>query len=256
MTNAAQIIPAPPVSPASGSETSASVTPEPAPPVPESWSELREARDIQFEEITFMPPPPPVEREPSWLAEWLRDFFAWLGDLLSPVAGMFGDSWPVMKWVLLAILVVFIAYLIARNIGLLARRSHLPRVAESEPEWQPDRAESAALLEDADALAAAGRFDEATRMLLQRSVGQIAAAKPDWVDPSSTARELAALPALSDRARTAFAAISQRVERSLFALRSLDQSDWDAAREAYADFALAKIEAPDQQAMQSLQASP
>ena len=65
--------------------------------------------------------------------------------------------------------------------------------------------------------------------------------RPDWVEPSSTARELAALPALPDGARTAFRIIAERVERSLFALRALDRADWEAARAAYADFALARL---------------
>ena len=113
--------------------------------------------------------------------------------------------------------------------------------AAAEEEWQPEHAATLALLEDADRLAAEGRFDEATRLLLQRSVGQMAAARPDWVEPSSTARELAALPALPEAARTAFRVIAEQVERSLFALRALERSDWEAARAAYADFALARL---------------
>ena len=62
---------------------------------------------------------------------------------------------------------------------------------------------------------------------------------PGWLEPSSTAREIAALPALSQAARGAFATIAERVERSLFALRSLSADDWHAARAAYAEFALA-----------------
>ena len=95
------------------------------------------------------------------------------------------------------------------------------------------------MLDDADRLAAEGRFDEATHLLLQRSVGQIAAARPEWLEPSSTAREIAALPALPEPARHAFGVIAERVERSLFALRRLGPDDWQAARAAYADFALA-----------------
>ncbi len=251
MTQASQTLTRPSFPPAAGDDAPAPPaldTTSANPPVPESWSDLREARDIQFEEITVIPPP---SREPSWFSEWLNDVFSWLGNMLSPVAGLFGDSWPVMKWVLLALVIAFVTYLIARNVGLLARRSQVPRAAESEVEWQPTREESAALLEDADQLAAQGRFDEAVRLLLHRSVRQIAAAKPDWVEPSSTARELAALPALSERARTAFSTISGAVERSLFALRSLDASDWKQARAAYAEFALARIENAEARARQA-----
>jgi hypothetical protein len=38
--------------------------------------------------------------------------------------------------------------------------------------------------------------------------------------------------------------IASRVERSFFALRNLNADDWQAARAAYADFALARLE-PD-----------
>ena len=41
----------------------------------------------------------------------------------------------------------------------------------------------------------------------------------------------------------AFATIAERVERSLFALRTLSADDWHAARAAYADFALAAPQA-------------
>ena len=59
--------------------------------------------------------------------------------------------------------------------------------------------------------------------------------------PASTAREISVLPMLPERARSAFAAIASRVERSLFALRALDAEDWQAARAAYADFALQRF---------------
>ena len=73
---------------------------------------------------------------------------------------------------------------------------------------------------------------ETGHLLLMRSVGQIAEARPDLIDPSSTAREISALPALPAKAAHAFATIAERVERSLFALRSLSAEDWHAARAA------------------------
>ena len=115
---------------------------------------------------------------------------------------------------------------------------------EAEPEWAPDRAEAIALLEDADRLAAAGRFGEAVHLLLKRSVRHIADARPDWLMPASTAREIAMMPALPEAARQAFGTIAARVERSLFALRDLDSGDWQAAREAYAKFALERFAQP------------
>lgn len=204
----------------------------------ESWEGVRDDSDIQFAEIEIPEIPPP---EPNAFERALMAFFDFLGAILSPIGSALGAAWPVLQWVLLAAAIAFVLYLIVNMVGPLARSRRETRAAEGEPEWTPDRVESLALLEDADRLAAEGRFDEATHLLLKRSVGQIAAARPDWVEPSSTARELAALPTLSEAARGAFGAIAERVERSLFALRSLDRSDWEAARAAYANFALVRI---------------
>ncbi|RXZ65043.1 hypothetical protein ETX26_10880 [Pelagerythrobacter rhizovicinus] len=200
-------------------------------PAGTSWDAVRADDTIQFTPIDL----PERQEPPGWLTALLEA----LGDFFAPIGRALGMSWPVFKWVLLAIGVLLAGYLLWRLLApALARRK---RPADEEQAWAPDRAEALALLEDADRLAAEGRYDEATRLLLQRSVGQIAAARPDWVEPSSTARELAALTALPEAARTAFTAIAERVERSLFALRSLGAEDWQAARAAYAEFALQRL---------------
>ena len=61
--------------------------------------------------------------------------------------------------------------------------------------------------------------------------------------PARNLQEIAALPGLPDKARGAFALIAERVERAVFALSPLDAGDWQAARAAYADFALARLPA-------------
>ena len=203
-----------------------------------AWERLRDDGDLQFAPVEIPPIKPP---EPSWFEKMLARVFDFLGDLLAPVGRLLGASWWWLQWVLLAALVAFVAVLLWRMFGPGTGLRRTAAAAAPVDEWHPEAAASLALLEDADRLAAEGRFDEATRLLLQRSVGQIAAARPDWVEPSSTARELAALPALPDAARRAFAVIAERVERSLFALRALDRADWEAARAAYADFALARL---------------
>ena len=203
---------------------------------PSSWQELRSDGDIQFAPVEIPEIPP---REPTWLDNFLR----WLGEQLAPLGKLLGQSWPVMRWVLLALLIALVVYLIIRLFDPeLLRRRKRDAGEDAEDGWQPDHQAATALLEDADRLAAEGRFDEATHLLLQRSVTHISSARPDWVEPSSTARELAALTALPEAARSAFGVIAERVERSLFALRALDRSDWEAARAAYADFALTRLE--------------
>lgn len=207
---------------------------------PDGWDALRADGDIQFAPVTIPEVPPP---EPSWFDEAIRDLFVWLADLFAPLGRLLGASWWWLQWVLAAGVALFALVLLVRLLGdrLAGRGARAVKAAEEE-EWRPEVAASLALLEDADRLAAEGRFDEATRLLLQRSVSQIAAARPDWVEPSSTARELAALPALPDAARAAFGVIAGRVEASLFALKPLARPDWEAARAAYAEFALSRID--------------
>lgn len=209
---------------------------------PAGWEALRADGDVQFAPVTIPETPPP---KPGWLTELLGKLFSWLGELLAPLGDALAQSWWWLQWVLVAIVALFVVVLLVRLIdpAWLRRRNRDKAGAEATPdEWRPETHASLALLEDADRLAAEGRFDEATHLLLQRSISQISAVRPDWVEPSSTARELTALPALSDAARSAFSVIAGRVEASLFALRTLDRADWDTARAAYAEFALARLD--------------
>lgn len=199
-----------------------------------AWASLRETRDIQFAPVP--PDPPPVT--PEWLTAIGR-FLEWL---LSPLGQLLGASWG---WVEIALLigagigVVWIAWALLWPLWQERRG----RVKSAAPDWAPVREEALALLDDADKLAAEGRFDEAAHMLLKRSIGQIARARPDWLSPSSTAREIGAINALPQNARNAFAEIAGLVERARYALRVLNYADWSQAREAYVRFALERLEA-------------
>jgi hypothetical protein len=205
------------------------------------WQELRADADIQFAPLK----PPEAAETPDWLEElyeFLGRLFSPVGDAFSAIGRALGLSGQVMTWLVVAVGVAIVVFLIWRLLEPYRRRRH-SGAEQAAPAWTPDAGEAMTLLEDADRLAAEGRYDEATHLLLKRSVGQIAAARPDWLEPSSTAREIAALPELPQAARGAFAAIAERVERSLFALRSLSADDWQAARAAYAEFALAAPQA-------------
>jgi len=199
------------------------------------WEAVRAASDIQFAPL---PPPKPPAPPPAWLTELGK----WLADMFEPLGKALGLSWPVLQWILIGLAALGVLFIFWRLIQPLLDRPRRPKTAQEE-EWTPDRAAAVALLEDADRLAAEGRYGEAAHLLLQRSVSHISAARPDWLMPASTAREIAASPSLPERARNAFTAIAVRVERSLFALRELDAADWRAARDAYADFALAELRA-------------
>jgi hypothetical protein len=228
---------------AAAANTPSGPPPEPVGAPPAGWEALRADGNLQFAPVTIPDIPP---RKPGWLERLLADLLETLGEWLGPVGAALGDSWWWLQWVVAGIVCLFALVLLVRLIApdLLRLRRRAGSGGAAAQEWRPEVAASIALLEDADRLAAEGRFEAATRLLLQRSIGHIAAVRPDWVEPSSTARELAALPALPDAARAAFGVMAARVEASLFALRALERADWEAARAAYAEFALARIDPP------------
>lgn len=199
-----------------------------------AWTSVHDAGDIQFAPV----PPDPVAQSPEWLKAIGR-FLDWL---LSPFGRLLGASW---NWVEIALLVgaaIGVVWIVWALLWPLWQ-DRKARARTAAPDWTPAREEALALLEDADRLAAEGRYDEAAHLLLQRSIGQIASARPDWLSPSSTAREIGAITALPQSARHAFAEIAGLVERARYALRRLDAGDWSAARAAYAQFALERLEA-------------
>ena len=201
----------------------------------QAWQHVHADPSIQYVPTTIPAVKPP--EVPAWLEALGRA----LRSVFEPIGRALGMSGPVLLWVALGLLILFMLY-VAWRLFESAQQNWRGNVSEvAEPEWQPDQAEALALLEDADQLAAAGRFDEATHLLLRRSVQQIAEARPDWVKRASTAREIAGIGALPDKARATFGLIAARVERSLFALRALDAADWQAARAAYAEFALERL---------------
>jgi hypothetical protein len=179
--------------------------------------------------IQFALPPAPRPHTPPWLTAMLH----WLH-----------ASWPVLRvliWVVLAAIGLFILYMVASqfvDLGRLWRRRRSD-AAPDEPEWRPEAAPARALLDEADALAAAGRYAEAARLILLRSVDDVMRRRPGLVRPATTSRDLAETREIPARARPAFASIAEVVEISLFADRGATAEAWTRARNAYADFALA-----------------
>ena len=199
------------------------------------WHSVRDTGDIQFAPLPAAAPQPP-----SPPPEWLTALGNWLKHLFDPAAQALGASWPMVQKLgigLGALLLLAMVWHLMRP--LIAKRR--TRAAADDDAWLPPAAEALALLDEADRLAGAGRFDEATHLLLRRSIQHIAEARPEWLHPASTAREIARLPALSAAARDTFATITALVEASRYALRPLGQADWQTARNAYAAFATARI---------------
>lgn len=105
------------------------------------------------------------------------------------------------------------------------------------PDLRPEQARAHALLEDADALAAQGRFAEAVHLLLFRSIDEIQEKRSGVIGRSLTSREIGALGVLPDSVRAALSPIIRIVERSFFGGRDVDESGWSEARASYESFA-------------------
>jgi hypothetical protein len=190
--------------------------------------ELLARDDLQF---TFAEPETPQPAQP--------DMFPWLNDFLDAIAPVF--TW--LFWIALGLGVAALLWFIGREIyAAQYGRSRKPvDVASNQvTDFRPEPARARALLQEADRLAALGRFDEAARTLLHRSIDDIEARAPRSIRKAQTAREIAGLPVLPQAVRTAFAPITRAVEESWFGGRKLDSEGYKVCRKAYADFAMAE----------------
>lgn len=146
--------------------------------------------------------------------------------------------WVAAGVALLIILYWIFAFFRDRQGGTPEARQKKQRTRKVEG-WRPEEAQAVQLLDEADVLANAGRYDEAARLLLHRSIGEIDTHRPDLVRPALTSRDIAGHPLLPGGPAAAFARIAALVERSFFARRPLGADDWQDCRAAYHEFAFA-----------------
>jgi hypothetical protein len=179
---------------------------------------------IQFELQPYVIQPPP-----PWVKA-LAQFFEAIFPLLR-----------VLFWLAVAAAAAFLLLAIARRVqdGRWSWPRRRPRQADAAPSWRPEEAPARALLSEADALAAQGRYAEAAHLLLFRSIEDIDNRRPNLVRPALTSRDIAGAPALPPGPRTSFSSIVMMVERSLFGGRTLGEGEWRQCRAAYEDFAFA-----------------
>jgi hypothetical protein len=211
---------------------------------------LRDRGDVQFDMLAVEPPAPP----PEWLKSLGRSleqmmapvgrFLRWISSFMpdAPYARIF--LWTVIA--LLLLLVLRVAYDRARHgewrLPRL-RRSRSAANAAAEPieeDWAPGAEPARQWLNEADRLAAAGRYAEAVHHLLLRSVEDIGQRRPRLLRPALTSRDLARAEAIPSAPRRLFADLASVVERSLFGGAPVGAEEWGRCREAYADFARAR----------------
>lgn len=196
----------------------------------EAYKDVRADDDIQFSVEEFKPPEVP---------EWWRDLVEWLSNLFAPVAEAIVFSWPVLKYVLLALLIAGILTLLWVILAPYIEEWRERKTRTIEEEWRPEEGVARRWLEEADALASKGQFEEAVHLLLYRSIDDIERRRPDLLRPSNTSREIEHFESLPDRARNMFAIIAGHVERGIFGASPIGEEGWQSAREAYGNFALA-----------------
>ena len=198
-------------------------SPESAASFVEAHRRLLADSSIQFELAAYKRQEPPA---------WLR----WLGEFLETI-------FPVLRvlfWVGVAALALYILYVVARRLsGSTWPWAKKAPEEDQEESWRPAEAPARALLRDADALAAEGRFSEAAHLLLFRSIEDIESRRPKLVRPALTSRDIAGTPELPSGPKQAFSTIVMLVERSLFGGRMLGEQDWGECRTAYESFAFA-----------------
>jgi hypothetical protein len=191
----------------------------------EAHRRLLEDRSLQLEMKPFEAP-----EVPAWL-RWLADFLEGASPFIK-----------VLFWGAAAVLLLFILYRAARwaeagGLDRFLKRDRERSKDEGPDTLRPEEAPARALLNEADALAAAGRFGDAARLVLHRSIEDIDARRPQTIRPALTGRDIAAVPELPPAPRSAFSRIVTLVERSLFAGRPLSEQDWRHCRSDYEEFA-------------------
>lgn len=187
-------------------------------------------------QTAFPPPPPPPPPTPEWLKSLLNaigNFFEWSAPAAKP-----------LMWIGIALILLFLLYHFVPAFARWADNLRFGRkrgdADADDPVGQAEAGAARALLAEADALAAEGRFAEAVHLLLYRSVEDIEGRRPGLVKPAMTSRDLADAHDLPSVARGAFSRIARAVEISLFGGRSIDAGAWEQCRAAYAELTVPK----------------
>ncbi len=178
----------------------------------------------------------PEAIDPGGSSGWR--FFGAIGDLIAAL----GPLWRVLLIGAAVLLVIYTIYSIARAVA--DRRQSVgdntdrdARDELSDVDLRPDEAFSSELLRRADALAEAGDFDGAVRLILHSSFQDMQQRVRSRIGKSLTGREIGALGQMPDDSRDALRRLILAVEQSAFAQHHLQAEDYQAARRDYDVFA-------------------
>lgn len=195
---------------------------------------------LQTERPEFTPDVPEQrERRRNPFIEAIGDFFAW-------IFRNFGGLFQILLYAAIAGAILYaLWYMFGDVVRLRFQREKTdngPDISEIENQ-RPDPVRAATLLEEADALAAQGRFAEAVHLLLFRSIEDLRERRSGGVPKSLTAREISLLSDLTHRTREALSPIIRIVENSFFGGREVGEDGWKRARSSYETFAFGEARA-------------
>lgn len=185
------------------------------------YEAVRADARYQFE-VEAPPPPEPLREREPWFD---GPFWDGLGEILAVLL-------RVLFWGALAALAAFVLYQVARYARSRWRDRNRDETDAPAP-YAPAPAAVRTLLDDAARLAAEGRYGDAVRLLLRRSVEDVERRHPGAIRDSMTSREIAGLSVLTALTREAFSGLAALVEAAHFAGRTLSERDWDEARGLY-----------------------
>jgi len=192
--------------------------------VAEVYADEDVQRDLPGERVRAERTPPRVERPPK-ARDWDEPEYA--------IPGAVGAVASVLLWSLLGVGAAVLVALIVKAIASGAIVARAARAKAGASVVVPSRADERPPppIDEADRLAAEGRFDEAVHLLLLRAVYAVRLGARD-VPRHFTSREVAGDLALDAARRDPLGVLVEAVERSLFGGRSLGAADWAAARAA------------------------
>jgi hypothetical protein len=191
-----------------------------------------EKSDLQLERPEHDAPPPDF-KPPKPPPRWLQAIFDFLGNL--------GPLLQFLFWAaIVAVAAGILYFLFGEAIRVRFGKSGKGKVDNPDDvlvDLRPDAHAALSLLDEADALARAGKFAEAVHLLLFRSIDDIQQRLEGGVPRSLTAREIGGLGNLPERAKRGLGPIITIVEHSFFGGRDVDAAGWKSARDSYEQFA-------------------
>ncbi len=194
-----------------------------------AYERLRANTSYQFD-FTETPPPP---EPPGWLDA--------IAELIASVLRILAPLFELIFWLGLGLIAAGALFLIGREAYRFANRERQELSPDSaETAYKPAPELARALLEEADRLAAQGRYGEAVHVLLFKSIEDIQLHRPNRVKIAMTSREIARMPILTVPAAQSFARIAAAVEACRFAGSALGEEVFADCRTAYLNFANAE----------------